>query len=103
RLAHLGRGPARPLVRARGSEPPRTGPARVLGGGGTRRWSAPARDRRPPRRRTRRADEGGRLQDGADPGRGLRGQGALPDEVLRARPLADARTAADAPPAGLSR
>ena len=40
---------------------------------------------------------------GRSPGRGLRGQGAVPDEVLRARPLAHPRRRPGGAPAGLPR
>ena len=42
-------------------------------------------------------------QHGPQPGRGLRGQGVVPDEVLRARPLAAARRRAVRAAAGLPR
>ena len=90
-VAGLVPGRARPLLHARGPAPPRAGRARAVRRGAARLQAAAARLRRPPRRRARRRDPGGRLQDRPVARRDVRGQGAVPDEVLRAGHLAHPR------------
>ena len=93
----------RPLLPARGPAPARAGRARALRRGAARLQAAAPRLRRPARRRPRRRDQSGRLQDRPGSERGLGGQGAVPDEVLRAGPLANPRRGAGDAPAGLPR
>ena len=57
-------GRARPLLRAGGPSPPRARRARALRRDAARLQAAAARVRRPARRRARRGDQSGRLQDG---------------------------------------
>ena len=91
RLADVGPHGPRPLLRPRGPAAPRAGRPRALRRGAPRLQAAAARLRRPDRRGAGRPDQVGGLQVRQEPGRGLRGQGALPDAVLRARHLAAAR------------
>ena len=95
-------GAHRDLVHPRGPHPARARRARALRRDRRRRPGA-ARLRRPPRRRGRRRDAGRRLQDRPVPERAVRGQGAVPDEVLRAGAVAAARRDPAAAPAGLPR
>ena len=94
---------AHALLHPRGPAPPRAGRARGVRRSAARLQAAAARLRGPRRHRARRPDQGGGLQDRPQPRRGLRGQGAVPDEVLRARHLAHPRRRAGDAAAGLSR
>ena len=94
RVAALRRDGARPLLHPGGPAPARAGRARALRRGAARLAAAAARLRRPARRRPRRRDPSGGLQDRPVARRGVRGQGAVPDEVLRAGHLADPRRGA---------
>ena len=94
--------PGRAVVRPRGPHPARAGRARALRRD-RGRGPHPARLRRPARRRPRRRDAGRRLQDRPLPERAVRGQGAVPDEVLRPGALAHPRRDPAPAPAGLPR
>ena len=94
--------PRRAVVQPRGPHPARAGRPRALRRD-RGRGPHPARLRRPARRRPRRRDAGRRLQDRPLAERAVRGQGAVPDEVLRAGALAHARRDPAPAPAGLPR
>ena len=91
RLPGRGGGPARSLLHARGPVPARAGRARAAGQHAAAVRAAVARHRRPHRRGARWAGAGRRLQDRPGAERGVRGQGAVPDEVLRTGAVAAAR------------
>src|SRR6266540_4561952 len=102
RLARLRARPRRELLRPGGSDGARTrGPGGTRRGG--RRRAAAARICRPTRHLARGRHARRRLQDGHDPARGVRSQGAVPDEVLRARAVAYPRRRAAAAEADLPR
>ncbi|CAA9374658.1 MAG: RecB family exonuclease, partial [uncultured Nocardioides sp.] len=94
---------ARPVVHPRGPPAARAGGARALRRDPARLTPAPPRLRRPGRRGARRADPRGGLQDGRVTSRRLRGEGPVPDAVLRPRHLAHPRRRALRPAAGLPR
>ena len=94
--------PAR-LLRPRGPAPARAGRARALRRDAARLPAAAARVRRPHRHRARRGHPGGRLQDRPLPRRRLRGQGAVPDALLRPGHLAHPRRGSGAAAPGLPR
>ena len=94
---------ARPLLHAGGPAAARAGRARALRRGAARLQAAAAGLRRPARHRARRRHPRGRLQDRALRPGVVRGQGAVPDEVLRAGHLAHPRRRPGDAPAGLPR
>ena len=103
RLAARRRAAAHHLVRPGGPDPARAGRARALRRDGAGRRAGAARLRRPARRRRRRPAAGGRLQDRPLAERAVRGQGAVPDAVLRAGAVEAARRGPRDAPAGLPR
>ena len=81
----------REVLHARGPDPHPAARPRGTGRGHPARRAAAARLRRPAGRRPERRAAGGRLQDRRGAARGVRGQGPVPDEVLRAGALAHPR------------
>ena len=90
-VAGLGRQAGREVLHAGGPDPHPAARPRGAGRGHAARRPAAARLRRPARRRPERRAAGRRLQDRRGAARGVRGQGPVPDEVLRAGALAHPR------------
>ena len=90
-VAALGRQAGGEVLHARGPDPHPAARPRGTGRGHPARRPAAARLRRPAGRRPERRAAGRRLQDRRGAARGVRGQGPVPDEVLRAGPLAHPR------------
>ncbi|CAA9211507.1 MAG: RecB family exonuclease, partial [uncultured Blastococcus sp.] len=90
-VAGVGREAGREVLHAGGPDPHPARRPRGAGRGHAARRAAAARLRRPAGRGAQRRTAGRGLQDRSGAARGLRGQGAVPDEVLRAGAVAHPR------------